>query len=440
MPGRLDFDVDFGPKGRRRDDSEPMRLLVLGDFSATPSGERGPLTSRTIQRLDIDNLDAVLRRLAPRVVLPEGEIRFQQIDDFHPDRLYAGLHRFERLRQARAAPPAPPDDDQLARLLGKPPVTPAPPPTSGIDALIRDAVAPYVVRNTSELVAAHAEAVDATISDEMRALLHAPAFQALEAAWRGVRWLISNLELDQNLQVHVLDLTREELLADLVAAGGALTNTGLHEVVVNRTVGGGRWSALVGLLGFGDSAADIALLAALGFTASRAGGVFLGDADPALARDPAAASAQWLALRRSEVGKWIALAAPRVLLRMPYGRQRDPVEAFAFEELVGPPESGSLLWGSASLALALLLGRAFTARGWEMEPGDEREIEDLPAYTFERDGETRLQPCAERVLTDRDVDAFVRAGLVPIVSWRDRNSVSVVRLQSLSDPPAPLAW
>jgi predicted component of type VI protein secretion system len=147
-----------------------------------------------------------------------------------------------------------------------------------------------------------------------------------------------------------------------------------------------------------------------------------------------------LALRRSEVARWIALAAPRILLRMPYGHRSDPIESFAFEELSGPPAAEHLLWAPASLALALLIGRGFTARGWEMEPDDERDIGDLPAYTFEREGERHLQPCAEQLLTDRDIDAFVSAGLVPVSARRDSNSVVVVRFQSLSDPQAPLTW
>ena len=38
--------------------------------------------------------------------MPAGEIPFEQIDDFHPDRLYARLDLFQGLRQARANPPA----------------------------------------------------------------------------------------------------------------------------------------------------------------------------------------------------------------------------------------------------------------------------------------------------------------------------------------------
>jgi len=144
--------------------------------------------------------------------------------------------------------------------------------------------------------------------------------------------------------------------------------------------------------------------------------------------------------RRSQAAPWIGLAAPRVLLRLPYGKVSDPIDAFAFEEVVGPPEQDSLLWGNASLAVALLIGRAFTARGWNMTPGDEREIDDLPAYTFVRDGEREMQACGERFLTESQIETLLKAGLVPIASRRDRNAVVAIRVQSVSDPPAPLAW
>jgi len=445
MPGRLEFDLGFGRTGRPRDDSEPMRLLVLGDFSGKAAAERTPLATRPLQRVDIDNLDDVIRRLQPRLTLPAGEIRFDEIDDFHPDRLYARLDLFQGLRQARANPPAA-NDDVLGRLLGKPTEPSAAPratSASGLDALIHNIVAPHIVKDTSAQTQPHLAAVDAAIAEQMRTLLHDPAFQSLEAAWRGVRWLISSLELDANLQLHLFDVTRDELLGDIVTAQGQIAQTGLHRTLVDRSrhapdVEG--WSALIGLYHFGPSETDIGLLAALGLIASHAGGPLLAGADWALAGDDAGALPGWQALRRSEAAPWIGLAAPRVLLRLPYGRGSDPIEAFAFEELTGPPVPEELLWGNASLAAALLIGKAFTARGWDMEPGDEREIGDLPAYTFVRDGEREMQPCAERFLTERQIESLLKAGLVPIASRRDRNAVVAVRFQSVSDPSAPLAW
>jgi len=445
MPGRLEFDLGFGRSGRPRDESEPMRLLVMGDFSGKAAADRAPLAARPTQRVDIDNLDEVMRRLQPRLTTPTGEIRFEEVDDFHPDRLYARLDLFKALRQARANPPSA-NDDTLDRLLGKPSAPQPIPPAAaagGIDALIRNIVAPHIVKDTSAQTAPYVAAVDAAIAEQMRAILHEPAFQSLEAAWRGVRWLISGVELDDQLQLHLLDVTREELLADVVAAEGRISQTGLHRTVVERSrnpLGAEGWSALIGLFQFGPSVADIGLLAALGLIASHAGGPLLAGADWALAGDDAAALAGWQSLRRSEAARWIGLALPRVLLRLPYGKLSDPIEAFAFEEFVGAPATDALLWGPASLATALLIGRGFTARGWDMEPGDEREIGDLPAYTFIRDGEPELQPCAERLLSNSQIDTVLRAGLMPIASHRDRNVVVAVRMQSVSDPPAPLAW
>jgi type VI secretion system protein ImpC len=446
MAERLQFDVSLGRRGRAREESDPMRLLVVGNFSGQGAGDRPTLGSRPTHRVDVDNLDDVLRRLTPRLVMPSGEIRFQQIDDFHPDALYGRLDLFRALRQARANPPADGGGD-LNRLLGKPAerrASPSPATAGGLDALIRDIVAPHIVRDSSAQQQSYQAGVDAAIAEQMRSLLHEPAFQSLEAAWRGVQWLISSLELDENLQLHVFDVTREELLADIVAANGALAQTGLYRAVVDRwrnVPGSHGWSALVTLIDFGPSNEDIGLLAALGVIASQAGGPLLAGANGALLSGAdQAVSPAWQALRRSEAAPWIGLSAPRVLMRLPYGKGSDPIGSFAFEEVVGVPAHEDFLWGNGSLATALLLGRAFTARGWEMEPGDEREIGDLPAYTYVRDGEREMQACAERFMTESEMEGLLNSGLIPLVSRRDRNAVVAMRIQSVSDPPAPLAW
>ena len=87
-----------------------------------------------------------------------------------------------------------------------------------------------------------------------------------------------------------------------------------------------------------------------------------------------------------------------------------------------------------------MIGKAFTARGWDMELGDEREIGDFPAFTVEQDDERVLQPCTEHLLVEREIDAILKAGLIPIAAHRERNLAVVVRYQSIADPPAPLAW
>ena len=354
MPGRLEFDLGFGRTGRPRDDSEPMRLLVLGDFSgkrggraaaARRAGRHSEWTSTT--SMTSCGGCAAAERCRP------ATIRFEQIDDFHPDRLVRAARPVPGAAPGARQPAGAHDDDLLGRLLGKPSAPSAAPraaPASGLDALIRNIVAPHIVKDTSAQTRPHLAAVDAAIAEQMRALLHAPAFQSLEAAWRGVQWLISSLELDENLQLHLFDVTREELLADIVAAQGKLAQTGLYRALVDRwrnvpgaeRLVGARRAVPFRSVGCRHRAARCARPDRVARRRAAARRRRL-----ALAGDDASALAGWQALRRSEAAPWIGLAAPRVLLRLPYGKGSDPIEAFAFEEFVGAPVHEEFLWGNA---------------------------------------------------------------------------------------------
>ncbi|MDO9072274.1 MAG: type VI secretion system contractile sheath large subunit [Rubrivivax sp.] len=471
MVGRLEISVSTGTRAATtgaRAPQEPMRLLLLGDFSGRPAHERPVLAARPTHRVDIDSLGSVMQRLRPLVPAAGSVFEAEDIEDFHPDALFARVPVFETLRSLRrrlqdplqfataaaelgvplpaaGVAPAAGAGDLLAGLLGGRPAAATPhaaSPPEGIDAFVRSLVAPHIVPDHGPMQAQLTASVDRTIAAQMRALLHAPAFQALESAWRGTQWLISTLELDEQLQLHLFDVGRDELLADVVASRGQLAQTGLHRALADRwrgVPGGESWSAVVSLERFGPADTDIGLLAALGLLAQQAGGPLLAGGDPALALADPAALAGWHTLRQSEAAPWIGLAAPRVLLRRPYGKRSDPVAAFAFEEFTGPPEHENLLWGAGSLAAALLIGRAYMARGWAMEPGDEREIGDLPAYSFERNGEMELQACAEDYLGEQAGQALLAAGLMPLMSHRHRNAATLMRFQSIAEPAQPLA-
>lgn len=450
MPASLEFDLSFKrSKAGRSSRDGPMRLLLLGDFSASVATQRPPLASRPTHRVDIDNLDQVIKRLGPKLALSAGEVTVTGMDDFHPDQLYSRLDVFEALRQARANPTTG-NDNLLDQLIGKPAGARSDPakaatgsPATGIDALIRNIVAPHIVPDLTTQSRNYLATVDAGIAEQMRKILHDPAFQALESAWRGVHWLVSSLELNENLQLHLFDVTRDEILADVAAAQGKLAQTGLNHALADRwrnLPDGESWSMLCGLSSFGPSDTDIGLLAALGLIASQAGGPFIATAAPMVVNSDATELAGWKALRRSEAAPWIGLAALRVLMRQPYGRGSDPIESFIFEEFgPGKPEHEEFLWGHASLAVALLIGRAFTLNGWSMEPGDEREIGDLPAYTFMKDGECEMQACAEHYFGESSATAMLATGLIPLLSHRQRNAVTVTRFQSVAAPPQALA-
>lgn len=243
-----------------------------------------------------------------------------------------------------------------------PPARPAASGATAIQGLLQSVVQPHIVW-TDPRQPAWVAAVDAAIGDQLRAILHQPAFQALEATWRSIHHLVSNYS-DDTVQIFLLDASRQELLADLRVAGGDPKATGLYRLLIERGIqmpDGEPWAALVGDYRFGAGPEDVALLALLGSLAAQSGGPFLAAAtqellgchsvtalaDPAQWQSlPAEAEQRWQALRGCVVAPWIGLALPRVLLRLPYGTKTDPVEAFAFEEMPSGRDPDAYLWGN----------------------------------------------------------------------------------------------
>lgn len=514
MAGPMQFEFRFGsPRPERepadRDDA-PMRILVMGDLGGRAArmatGSRGALADRPLVSVDHETLDLAIRRFSPGLRLalgggdgPEIPIEFAGLDDFHPDRLFERLGLFQALRETRqqlkdpvtfqaaaaalsrtlVAPPSvtragsPPsaepahEDDSatLSRLLGTAPAdiagTRADARQANVGAslteFIRGIVAPYIVPAADPRQDELVGAVDGATGEQMRTLLHHLSFQALEALWRSVQRLVSEVETGEDLKIFLLDVTREELAADAHAADPDLDRSALHRLLVERGAeapGGQPWSLLVGAYSFGATEEDVSLLGALGAIASRAGGPFLAGAAPALlgcrsfaeTPDPrgweppdAETARRWSALRKSPWARWIGLALPRVLVRLPYGRRTDRTERFEFEELGPAHDREALLWGNAAFTCATLLARSFAENGWAMRPGDALELGDLPAHVFGAGDELRLQPCAEVVLVERAADTILGRGLMPVMSFPDRNAVRVTRFQSLADPPAALA-
>lgn len=506
MPGRMEFDFRFSQPGARRPprpgSGGPLRILVLGDFSGRQSRglvESGSaLSGRPIVSLDRDNFEAVLARLSPRLRLeggdavpPAAEIEFRRLEDFHPDALYDHLPVFKSLREIRAqlqepanagrvaaqfsgdtagvgdgaeergrisgpAGGAPSEDDRatLRRLLGRSPERPGLPRVD-ITPFLRRIVEPYIVPSADPRLPDLLAALDEATSDLMRALLHDRALQRLEAVWRSLWWLVTRLEMGEDLELHVLDLTKEEVDVEVRRAGADPEASPLL-----RLLGGcepqspGPWSLILGDYAFGPTPRDVELLGALGAVAARSGGPFLAAADPlilgcrSLADTPdpgdwndrdGERTTAWQALRTSPVAAWVGLALPRALLRLPYGARTDPLERFAFEEMAHGAGHEALLWGNPAFACGLLIGMAFQEKGWSMQPGDLLDIGDLPAYVDEVGGDRRMTPCAEVFLTERAADAILGRGVMPLMSLRNTNAVRLVRFQSLADPPAAIA-
>ena len=482
------FDFSLGPTNttRRRPPGPVRRVLMLADLRGNAGDNADRVLDRTIAKVDIDTLDDVLARHAPVVQLGPaagGErVEIRRFDDFHPDTLVERLSMFQRLREIRARLenprtfadavaelqadatasqlptadaaaasllPADSDAATLDRLLGR--TGPArddggragEPARDGsahqsadiaLDALIRHAIAPHIVPSPDPQLPQMRASVDAAMTDLMRGALHDPAFQSVEATWRGVQWLVSTLELGESLELYVLHVTRAELGA--AAAQGA----DLWRRLVDGEGRPGRqsWSLVLGHFRLGASADDVEALERLGTLAAALDVSMVAAASTGLLAtdelasnpDPRAwnpldaeTAARWQAWLTHPAAAHVGLALPRFLLRLPYGQRTDPITAFSFEEQPPTPVHEAFLWGNPAMPYAVAVARALDPEGAD---ANVLAIDGLPAFVYTTEDGPTLQPPAEVALTDRAVEAIQARGLLPLISARDRVAVQLV--------------
>jgi type VI secretion system protein ImpC len=399
----------------------PFRILVLGDFTGRKNRRlKEPLAGRQPVLVDLDNFDEVIADLRPTLRLGSETLKFRELDDFHPDHLVKNVEVFHKIADLRYEPPKPAATAAAAgpglldSILSEADDAPAPPVEEGGDLaeFIRKATAPYLEGRPDAAKETWAAKVAEVKADTMRAILHHPDFQALEAVWRAAWMLVHGLGDD--VKISLLDARLDEL-------------AGINKLP------GGSWSVVVGNYTFGETADDAARLAALGRASEAAGAPFVAEGLPPLEGAPP----EWQELRRSPLARRIGLVVPRFLVRLPYGKSTSAIESFPFEEMKGSVH-GENLWGNPAFCCAFLLGQSFREDGWSMQLGTHRRMEGMPLHVYKEDGADVAKPCAEVLLSEKDAEFLMEHGYMPLASLKGQDAVLLVRFQSIAEPLAAL--
>lgn len=265
--------------------------------------------------------------------------------------------------------------------------------------------------------------IDELMSVQLNEIIHAPEFQKLEAAWRGLEYLVKNTETSTSLKLRLLNATRQELQKDLERAV-EFDQSDLFKKIYEEeygVFGGHPFSVLIGDFEFGRHPQDIAFLEKISNVAAAAHAPFITAASPRLfdmdsftelsnPRDLAkifesTELIKWRSFRSTEDSRYVVLTLPHILLRYPYGPETIPVEEFMYEEDVDGTEHDKYLWGNAAYALARCLTQAYSLYGWcgairGVEGGG--LVEGLPTHTFKtEEGDIALKCPTEVVITDR---------------------------------------
>ena len=300
--------------------------------------------------------------------------------------------------------------------------------------------------------------LDRKLSEQVNAILHKPEFQQLESAWRGLHYLVNNTETDEMLKIRVLNISKGEVGKALKRyKGTSWDQSPLFKKIYNEEYdmfGGHPFGCLVGDYYFDHTPPDVEMLGELSKIAAAALAPFIAGAAPSLLQmnswqelaNPRDLTkifttpeyAAWRSLRESEDARYMGLAMPRFLSRLPYGAKTNPVEAFNFEEETGGGDHSKYTWSNSAYAMAANINRSFKLYGWctsirGVESGG--GVEGLPVHTFPTDdGGVDMKCPTEIAISDRREAELAKNGFMPLLHRKNSDFAAFIGAQSLQKP------
>jgi type VI secretion system protein ImpC len=300
-------------------------------------------------------------------------------------------------------------------------------------------------------------ALDLKLTEQINKIMHHPDFQKLEGSWRGLHYLINNTETDEMLKIRVMNISKTDVAKTLKRFKG--TNWDQSPVFKKvyeeqyGTFGGEPFGCLVGDFYYDHTPPDVEALGEISKVCAAAHTPFIAGVSPTVAqmgswqelsnpRDltkifTSPEYAPWRSLRESDDARYIGLAMPRFLARLPYGKN-NPVEEFDFNEDVENAIHDKFAWSNSAYAMAVNINRSFKLYGWcsrirGVESGG--AVEGLPVHTFPTDdGGVDMKCPTEIAITDRREAELAKNGFMPLLHRKNSDIAAFIGAQSLNKP------
>ncbi len=390
------------------------------------------------------------------------------------------------------------------------PVSAAPPPASAVDALVEATQAPGAAparrldaflsepspaaalrmwlqwhgpagvpcdkERIARLLNRDVALLDGLIGRQVNAILHHPRFQKLEAAWRGLRYLVEQKGDAENIKIRVLPATWQELARDAERAIEFDQSQLFRKVYGEEfdTPGGEPFGVLLGDYEVRHRPSpehridDVAVLTSISHVAAASFAPFVAGVHPSMfGLDDFGGLQQplnlpgtfdqleylkWRAFRDSEDSRFVGLTLPRILMRLPYEDDGSRNDCFRFREDVAGRDPRKYLWGNAAFALGAVLVREFAESGWLADIRGVRQgaaggglVPRLPVHhaLTDRPG-VAPKGSTDVVLTDRQEPGLSELGFIPLCRCHDTpfsafyGNQSAQKAKKYDDPAASL--
>jgi type VI secretion system ImpC/EvpB family protein len=318
--------------------------------------------------------------------------------------------------------------------------------------------------------------IDDLLAGQVNAILHHPAFQKLEASWRGLSYLVWKLPENDSIKIRVLNVSWAELVQDQTRALEFDQSQLFRKVYESEFghPGGEPFGVLLGDYeihlrpGAEHPYDDLETLSKISGVAAAAFAPFIAGVHPTFfgldsftklerplslsrAIDHQVEYLNWRRFRQTEDARFVGLTLPRMLMRLPH----EPVDhegwRLHFREEVGGPDRSKYLWGNAAFAFGAVLIRGFTNSGWLADirgvrqgidaSGDKICLDDgglvtgLPVHSFgtDRSG-LAIKSSTEVIITDGREKELDELGFIPLCHCQDTEFSAFYTTASVQKP------
>jgi type VI secretion system ImpC/EvpB family protein len=286
--------------------------------------------------------------------------------------------------------------------------------------------------------------IDELLNAQLNAVLHHPAFQKLEAAWRGLRFLVESVPEGANVKVRVLNVGWKELVRDQERAIEFDQSQLFRKVYTDEfgTPGGEPFGMLVGNYDvchrpFPDHPTDdVMALNGISGVAAAAFAPFVCGVDPRFFELETFADLElplnlnrtfdqidylkWRSFRETEDARFTGMALPRVLVRRPYENEPGARHGFDFREDVSGPHGSGYLWGNPAFMLASCAVRSFAESNWLADVRGARpdstggRVQGLPALGYGTGSAETPRSVTDAHVTDTLETELAELGFIPL--------------------------
>jgi type VI secretion system protein ImpC len=296
--------------------------------------------------------------------------------------------------------------------------------------------------------------IDKKLSLQLDAILHTPEVKKIESAWRSMKYLVDKTDFRENVKIEMLNVSKENLLEDFEDSP-EVVKSGLYKTAYTAEFGqfGGQpYGTMIGNYEFGPGPQDIKLLQYLASVAAMAHAPFVASAGPAFfgltdfnnlpnLKDlksifESPQYTKWRGFRESEDARYVALAMPRFLLRLPFGPETVPVKSFNYQEDVTQGHE-HYTWGNAAFAFASRLTDSFAKYRWcanIIGPAGGGAVEDLPLHQFQSMGATQTKIPTEVLVSERREFELAEEGFIALTMRKGSDNAAFFSANSVQKP------